>query len=100
VILRARAGTDWRAARFLLMDEKTSSEQKPPEPPMSPADRYRVLAAHLRSRAAHETSSALRSQWAHLAQCYVRLAEQADQNSRADIVYEFDRSHRRGGEPA
>jgi hypothetical protein len=39
----------------------------------------------------------LRAQWAHLAQCYVRLAEQADQNSRADIVYEFDRSNRRGG---
>jgi hypothetical protein len=39
----------------------------------------------------------LRTQWAKLAQCYVRLAEQADQNSRADIVYEFDRSVRRGG---
>jgi len=45
----------------------------------------------------------LKAQWANLAQCYVRLAEQADQNSRADIVYEFDRSARRGGaggEPA
>ena len=39
----------------------------------------------------------LRAQWANLAQCYVRLAEQADENSRADIVYEFDRSTRRGG---
>jgi hypothetical protein len=38
----------------------------------------------------------LRAQWAKLAQCYVRLAGQADQNSRADIVYEFDRSARRG----
>lgn len=44
----------------------------------------------------------LRTQWAKLAQCYVRLAEQADQNSRTDIVYEFDRSARRadGGGPA
>jgi len=44
----------------------------------------------------------LRAQWANLAQCYVRLAEQADQNSRTDIAYEFDRSTRRGdvgGEP-
>lgn len=41
----------------------------------------------------------LRTQWAKLAQCYVRLAGQADQNSRTDIVYEFDRSAR-GGEPA
>lgn len=39
----------------------------------------------------------LRVQWANLAQCYVRLAEQADENSRTDIVYEFDRSPRRGG---
>ena len=63
---------------------------------MSPADRYRALAAHLRARAARETSAMLRSQWANLAQCYVRLAEQADLNSRADIVYEFDRSRWRG----
>ena len=59
---------------------------------MSPADRYRALAAHLRTRAAQETSPVLRVQWANLAQCYVRLAEQADLNSRADIVCEFDRS--------
>jgi hypothetical protein len=38
----------------------------------------------------------LRAQWAKLAQCYVRLAGQADQNSHADIVYESDRSARRG----
>ena len=63
---------------------------------MSPADRYRTLAAHLRTRAAQEQSAVLRTQWAKLAQCYVRLAGQADQNSRADIVYEFDRSARRG----
>ena len=45
----------------------------------------------------------LRAQWAKLAQCYVRLAGQADRNSHADIVYEFDRSARRGdvgGQPA
>ena len=63
---------------------------------MSPADRYRALAAHLRTRAAREPSPMLRAQWANLAQCYVRLAGQADQNSRANIVYEFDRSARRG----
>jgi hypothetical protein len=62
---------------------------------MSPADRYRALAAHLRSRATQEQSLMLRTQWANLAQCYVRLAEQADQNSRADIVYEFNRAPRR-----
>ena len=68
---------------------------------MSAADRYRTLAAHLRARAAREQRPMLRTQWAKLAQCYVRLAEQADQNSRTDIVYEFDRSTRRGdGRPA
>ena len=69
---------------------------------MSPADRYRALAAHLRTCAAREQRPMLRTQWAKLAQCYVRLAEQADQNSRTDIVYEFDRSARRadGGGPA
>ena len=70
---------------------------------MSPADRYRALAAHLRTRATQEASPLLRSQWAKLSQCYVRLAEQADENSRTDIVYEFDRSNGRGGfggEPA
>ena len=64
---------------------------------MSPADRYRALAAHLRTRTRREESPMLRAQWAKLAQCYVWLAEQADQNSRADIVYEFDRSARGGG---
>ena len=62
---------------------------------MSPANRYRAMAAHLRSRAARERNAILQPQWANLAQCYVRLAEQADQNSRADIVYEFDRSRQR-----
>jgi hypothetical protein len=60
--------------------------------PLSPANRYRTLAAHLRARAARETSAELRAQWLNLAQCYVRLAEQADQNSHADIVYESGRS--------
>jgi hypothetical protein len=70
---------------------------------MSPAEQYRALAAYLRTRAARESSPMLRGQWVNLARCYVRLAEQADQNSRADIVYEFDRSNWRGGvggEPA
>jgi hypothetical protein len=33
-------------------------------------------------------SSALRTEWEHLAQCYVRLAVQADENSRTDVTYE------------
>lgn len=75
----------------------------PPDDKMTTADRYRALAAHLRSRASQERNLVLRGQWANLAQCYMRLAEQADANSRSDIVYEFDRSKRRsgvGGKPA
>jgi hypothetical protein len=69
---------------------------------MSPADRYRALAAHLRSRAVQETAPSLRAQWANLARCYLRLAGQADRNSRTDIVYESGRSTRCGdsGDPA
>ncbi|HMA56735.1 MAG TPA: hypothetical protein VKP52_08475 [Pseudolabrys sp.] len=70
---------------------------------MSPADRYRALAAQLRARAARELSPVMRAQWANLSQCYVRLAEQADHNSRTDIVYESGHSNRSGdlgGKPA
>ena len=45
----------------------------------------------------------MRAQLANLSQCYVRLAEQADHNSRTDIVYESAHSNRSGdlgGKPA
>src|SRR6185437_10620674 len=50
----------------------------PPDDKMTTADRYRALAAHLRSRASQERNLVLRGQWANLAQCYMRLAEQAE----------------------
>lgn len=55
---------------------------------MTPATHYRTLAAQLRSRARTEDSPQLRAEWNHLAQCYVRLAEQADRNSQTDVSYE------------
>jgi hypothetical protein len=55
---------------------------------MAPGARYRKLAAQLRAKARAEESSVLRGEWEHLAKCYVRLAEQAEQNSRTDITYE------------
>lgn len=57
---------------------------------MSPADRYRALAAQLRARAARELSPVMRAQWANLSQCYVRLAEQADHNSPGHFFSKFD----------
>lgn len=55
---------------------------------MTPSIHYRKLAAVLRAKAQQEESPAVRAEWNHLAQCYVRLAEQADKNQRTDIVYE------------
>jgi hypothetical protein len=55
---------------------------------MTPATHYRTLAAQLRTRAKSEQSPQLRAEWEHLAQCYIRLAEQADRNSLTDVSYE------------
>jgi len=55
---------------------------------MTPADQYRALAAKLRAKAGSEANQALASEWMQLAQGYLRLAEQADQNRLADIWIE------------
>lgn len=55
---------------------------------MSPAQQYRKLAAELRAKARHENDRAVKAEWDHLAQCYLRLAEQAEKNSRNDATYE------------
>lgn len=55
---------------------------------MTPSDQYRKIAAELRARAANAETASLSSEWEHLAQCYVRLAEQADRNGRLDLFIE------------
>jgi len=55
---------------------------------MTPAEQYRALAAKLKAKAGGEANRALASEWMQLAQGYLRLAEQADQNRRADIWIE------------
>ena len=55
---------------------------------MTPSEQYRKLAAELRAKARKEESADLRVEWNHLAQCYLRLAEQADRNQRNDVTYE------------
>jgi predicted ATPase len=70
---------------------------------MTASEQYRTLAAKVRAKARNEMSSALRTEWENLAQCYIRLAAQADQNSRTDITYEPILRPRLGdldGEPA
>ena len=55
---------------------------------MTPSERYRELADAMRVKAAREDDWVVRSEWEHLARCYILLAEQADRNSRTDITYE------------
>jgi hypothetical protein len=55
---------------------------------LAPAGHYRRLAAQLRAKARDEHASHLRAEWEHLADCYIRLAEQADRNTFTDITYE------------
>ncbi len=55
---------------------------------MTAAESYRVRAAELTARAVAETDRAQRAELHALAQSYLRLAEQAERNSRTDIVYE------------
>jgi hypothetical protein len=42
----------------------------------------------LRAKARKETAAHLRAEWEHLADCYIRLAEQADRNTSTDVAYE------------
>jgi len=54
---------------------------------MTPADRYRKLAADLLVRAQREESLHLAAEWGNLSRCYVRLAEQADLTDNLDMAY-------------
>ena len=55
---------------------------------MTAGDDYRTKAAELRARARRERDTNIRSDLDNLARAFVRLAEQADRNSQADISYE------------
>ncbi len=55
---------------------------------MTAGDSYRIRAAELRAHANNETDPALRAEFETLASIFLRLAEQAERNSRIDIVYE------------
>ena len=55
---------------------------------MNAWDEYRVKAAELSARAACETNAKIQAELESLAQSYLRLALQAEQNSRLDLTYE------------
>lgn len=55
---------------------------------MSPGETYRVKATELRAMAERERNERIRAELELLALSYLRLAEQADRNSHADITYQ------------
>ena len=55
---------------------------------MTSADEYRVKAAEFSAKARQELNPALRAQFENFALGYLRLAEQAERNSKNDLVYE------------
>ncbi len=55
---------------------------------MTPPDHYRRLAAEMAVKARAEQNPHVRAEWMYLARGYRRLAEQADRNRFADVVYE------------
>lgn len=54
---------------------------------MTSADHYRTKAAVLAAEARH-AHGMLRTELLHMAQAYLRLAEQADRNQHTDVWYE------------
>ncbi len=65
---------------------------------MTPAEQYRGIAAELEAKAAKERNNQLAAEWVSLARCYLRLAEQAETNSLADIWFEVGPRTRLDGE--
>jgi hypothetical protein len=55
---------------------------------MSGGDEYRARAADFSARAKAEKNPGMRAELESLALSYLRLADQADRNATADIVYE------------
>ena len=56
---------------------------------MSRAEQYRHLAMDVRSRASRESSPMLKAEWENLAETYVRLAEQSDDEwDTDDLTYD------------
>jgi hypothetical protein len=55
---------------------------------MTPADMYRVKAGDLAALAKAETDPFGKAEYKRLSLAYLRLADQAERNSRTDVLYE------------
>lgn len=51
---------------------------------MTRAEEYRHLAQKVRDQASREQSPLLKAEWEHLAESYVQLAKQTEENDRLD----------------
>ncbi len=67
---------------------------------MSSAERYQAIATELEAKANAEQGSQVAAGWQHLARCYLRLAEQAEQNSFQEIWFEHSSKPPLKGEDA
>lgn len=65
---------------------------------MSAADDYRALAALFRAKAHVADDPGQAAEWVHLAQSYLRLAEQAERNAALDLSVEIGPPVRLGSE--
>ncbi len=63
---------------------------------MTTAEKYRTVAAQLRAKALKAPTDAAAAEYDALAHAYLRLAEQAEQNQRADVWAEFGPKPRLG----
>jgi len=55
---------------------------------MSRAEQYRHLATDVLSRASREPNPLLKAEWENLAETYVRLAEQSEDDWNASLDYD------------
>lgn len=55
---------------------------------MTSGDDYRGKAIEFRAKAQVESDPKQKAEFEHLARAYLRLAEQAERNSRLDVTYE------------
>jgi hypothetical protein len=55
---------------------------------MTRAEEYRHLAQKVRARASREQSPLLKAEWEHLAESYIQLAKQTEENDRLDPIWD------------
>ena len=55
---------------------------------MTRAEEYRHLATKVHARASNEESPIVKAEWENLAETYIRLAQQSEENGQIDVFYD------------